>query len=123
MEKWCYVQVEIPAEYDIVEKETLKPYGGKKVKEQVLRKEASVMLIATLCPADLTKRRLKKIRNALRKRGFEMNDAASLAADDLLLTLKAFQKEEHLNSGFYSLETMNALGVKFKKLSAKRGKG
>lgn len=119
---WCYAEFLVPAEYKIIEKKAINTSKQKTVKEQVLVKEESIYIIPRLCKKDLTKPRLKKIRNALIKKGYEISNKNALSSDELLAHLKLFQKDHNLAIGFYTLETMEQLGVNFWWLAAKKNK-
>jgi len=119
--KWCYVEVLIPAEYKIVEKKILIPNEGKKVKEQVLSKEERVEIITILCEEDLSKSRLNRIKKALQKKGYLLSLEKIPIKDKILIALKKFQKENDIHIGYYSLESLNKLGVNLNLLRIKNG--
>ena len=120
-DKWCYAEIEIPAKYKTIEENTLKPNENKSQKEKVLIRRKEIKAFPILCEKDLTKYRLNKIRKALQERGYITNNEQVSEADQLLIPLSLYQKENKLEIGYFSVESLKELEVDLWFLYLKKG--
>lgn len=94
-----FKDIEMPAQYKVVEKKVLVEKGGYQVWREVI------------CAEDFTPATIKKIQEALAKKGYQPGPADGIMGSKTKAELFKFQKDEHLPNGNLSIETLEKLGV------------
>lgn len=94
-----FKDIEMPAQYKVVEKKVLVEKGGYQVWREII------------CAEDFTPATVKKIQEALTKKGYQPGPADGIMGARTKAELFKFQKDEHLPNGNLSIETLEKLGV------------
>lgn len=94
-----FKDIEMPAQYKVVERKVLVEKGGYQVWREVI------------CAEEFTTSTIKKIQEALTKKGYQPGPADGIMGANTKAALFKFQKDEHLPNGNLSIETLEKLGV------------